>query len=51
MYTRKIYFKIYFLKNAKKPCKLNNRDLNRDWTTQMNDFEMMFVNIYILYRC
>ena len=23
--------KIYFLKNAKKTCKLNNRDLNRDW--------------------
>ena len=23
--------KIYFLKNAKKICKPNNRDLNRDW--------------------
>ena len=23
--------KIYFLKNAKKTCKLNQRDLNRDW--------------------
>ena len=23
--------KIYFLKNAKKTCKPNNRDLNRDW--------------------
>ena len=23
--------KIYFLKNAKKTCKRNNRDLNRDW--------------------
>ena len=23
--------KIYFLKNAKKTCKSNNRDLNRDW--------------------
>ena len=22
---------IYFLKNAKKTCKANNRDLNRDW--------------------
>ena len=22
---------IYFLKSAKKTCKLNNRDLNRDW--------------------
>ena len=24
--------KLYFLKNAKKTCKLNNHDLNRDWT-------------------
>ena len=23
--------KIYFLKKAKKTCKPNNRDLNRDW--------------------
>ena len=23
--------KIYFLKNAMKTCKPNNRDLNRDW--------------------
>ena len=23
--------KIYFLKNAKKTCKPNNPDLNRDW--------------------
>ena len=23
--------KIYLLKNARKTCKLNNRDLNRDW--------------------
>ena len=23
--------KIYFMKNAKKTCKPNNRDLNRDW--------------------
>ena len=23
--------KIYFLKNAKKTCKPNKRDLNRDW--------------------
>ena len=23
--------KIYLLKNAKKTCKPNNRDLNRDW--------------------
>ena len=26
--------KIYFLKNAKKTCKPNNRDLNRDWIIQ-----------------
>ena len=25
--------KIYFLKNAKKTCKPNNCDLNRDWKT------------------
>ena len=25
--------KIYFLKNAKKTCKPNNRELNRDWKT------------------
>ena len=26
--------KIYFLKNAMKTCKPNNRDLNRDWIKQ-----------------
>ena len=33
MVYEKIYFreKNYFLKNEKKPCKSNNRDLNRDW--------------------
>ena len=39
-YTKKFYVhdivavilsKIYFLKNAKKTCKPNNRDLNGDW--------------------
>ena len=25
------FSKIYFLKNAKKTCEPNNRDLNRDW--------------------
>ena len=39
-YTKKIYVheiavvdlsKIYFLKNAMKTCKPNNRNLNRDW--------------------
>ena len=28
-----ILSKNYFLKNAKKACKRNNRDLNRDWIT------------------
>ena len=27
--------KIYFLKNAKKTCKPNNRDLNRDWIKEL----------------
>ena len=27
--------KIYFLKNAKKTCKPNNRDLNRDWKRKL----------------
>ena len=27
--------KIYFLKNAKKTCKPNNRDLNRDWIKKL----------------
>ena len=31
--------KIYFLKNAKKTCKPNNRDLNRDWKTK-------FINVF-----
>ena len=26
--------KIYSLKNVKKTCKPNNRDLNRDWTIE-----------------
>ena len=28
--------KIYFLKNTKKTCKSNNRDLNRDWIKIIN---------------
>ena len=28
--------KIYFLKNAVKTCKPNNRDLNRDWINKVN---------------
>ena len=27
--------KIYFLKDAKKTCKPNNRDLNGDWITMI----------------
>ena len=30
--------KIYFLKNAKKTCKPNNRDLNRDWIICFHQF-------------
>ena len=42
-YTKKFYVheiatvdlsKSYFLKNAKKTCKPNNRDLNRDWINE-----------------
>ena len=29
--------KIYFLKNAKKTCKPNNHDLNRDWTITLSN--------------
>ena len=44
-YTKKFYAyeiaavnlsKIFFLKNAKKTCKPNNRDLNRDWIMAEN---------------
>ena len=31
--------KIYFLKNAKKTSKPNNRDLNRDWIIQFSLLE------------
>ena len=46
-YTKKFYVheivavgfsKTYFLKNAKKTCKPNNRDLNRDWKKKMITF-------------
>ena len=33
---RRKFIKIYFLKNAKKICKPNNRDLNRDWISYNN---------------
>ena len=33
--------KIYFLKNAKKTCQPNNRDLNRDWMSGIrNKFQV-----------
>ena len=34
--------KIYFLKNAKKTCKPNNRDLNRDWIK-----ECLYLSVFI----
>ena len=51
-YTKKFYVheiavvdlsKIYFLKNAKKTCKPNNCDLNRDWKTTY--LRMMFPSL------
>ena len=45
-YTKKFYVhkiaavnlsKIYFLKNAKKTCEPNNRDLNLDWKNNWPD--------------
>ena len=32
---RRDFIKIYFLKNAKKICNPNNRDLNRDWKNSL----------------
>ena len=32
--------KMYFSKNAKKTCKPNNRDLNRDWKKNQNDLKL-----------
>ena len=55
-YTKRFYVhefaavnlsKIYFLKNAKKTCKPNNRDLYRDWITYTHG---TIVNIYIVYE-
>ena len=57
-YTKKIYVqeiaavdlsKIYFLKNAKKTCKTNNRDLNRDWNGSYKLLKNHLIND-ILYR-
>ena len=35
--------KIYFLKNAKKTCKPNNGDLNRDWITFNVTFNILML--------
>ena len=35
--------KIYFLKNAKKTCKSNNRDLNRDWINTSSKSELFHI--------
>ena len=42
--------KIYFMKNAKKTCKPNNRDLTRDWisATSFNDFSKTGSQKYII---
>ena len=41
--------KIYFLKNAKKICKPNNRDLNRDWMIKIDTYRYKsVVNIVYL---
>ena len=37
--------KIYFLKNAMKTCKPNNRDLNRDWTILATRQEFFFTKV------
>ena len=51
-YTKKFYVheiaavdlsKIYFLKNAKKTCKSNNRDLNRDWINTSSKSELFHI--------
>ena len=36
--------KIYFPKNAKKTCKPNNHDLNRDWISLLITFENVISN-------
>ena len=33
--------KIYLLENAKKTCKTNNRDLNREWINVMKGMEYL----------
>ena len=38
-------WKIYFLKNAKKTCKPNNRDLNHDWIRNEILFSTRFIRL------
>ena len=38
--------KIYFLKNAKKTCKPNNRDLNRDWVNPVEQHRVHKIKLY-----
>ena len=40
--------KIYFLKNAKKTCEPNNRDLNRDWITDV--LLQTYLNTHVDFR-
>ena len=56
-YTKKFYVheiaavilsKIFFLKNAKKKCKPNNCDLNRDWKIILNFKTVMKIIINTL---
>ena len=58
-YTKKIYVheiapvnlsKIYLLKDAKKTCKSNNHDLNRDWINEIYISSISFKN-YSLTMC
>ena len=37
---RRKFIKIYFLKNAKKTCKPNNRDINRDWIKELTVIDL-----------
>ena len=36
---------IYFLKNAKKTCKPDNRDLNRDWSNVVLDYHVLISHV------
>ena len=58
IFTKKFYVseiaavdlsKIFFLKNAKKTCKLNNRDLNNDWIIYFVFDTYIPIVLYITY--